>query len=83
MKQLIVLCGQYCGYCKKARMLIDRARLKEEFAALDIRYICDESPESEHYPHTLVPAFFCGVERVFEGNPSMNDIVSILKKCRE
>ncbi len=82
MKQLTVLCGEHCGYCKKAKMLIERARLTTpEFAALDIRYICDESLESAQYPHTLVPAFFCGGERAFEGNPSMNDIKSILKRC--
>jgi hypothetical protein len=84
MKQLIVLCGQHCGYCKKAKMLISRACVNNiKFAALDILYICDESPESAQFPHTFVPAFFCGGEHVFEGNPSMDDIVSILRKCCE
>jgi|AGTN01.2.fsa_nt_gi hypothetical protein len=84
MKQLIVLCGQHCGYCKKAKMLISRALVNEpKFAALDISYICNESPESAPYPHTLLPAFFCGRKRVFEGNPSMADIVSILRNCYE
>lgn len=84
MKQLIVLCGEHCAYCKKAKMLIRRALENDQkYLALDIRYICDESPEGSVYPHTLVPAFFCGEARVFEGNPDMGIIVSILRKCYE
>ncbi len=84
MKQLIVLCGEYCAYCKKAKMLIRRALENEpRFLALDIRYICDETPEGEAYPHKLVPAFFCDAEPVFEGNPDMQTIVSILSGCFE
>lgn len=84
MKQLIVLCGEHCAYCKKAKMLIRRALEKEpKFAALDIRFICDESSEGMAYPHTFVPAFFCGTVRLFEGNPNMETIVSILRNCYE
>lgn len=84
MKQLVVLCGVHCGYCKKAKMLIRRALEKQpEYAALDIRYICDESSEAAAYPHDYVPAFFCGGDQVFEGNPHMDIIVSILRKCYE
>jgi hypothetical protein len=82
MKQLIVLCGEHCGYCKKARMFIRRALEKQpELAALDIRYICDESPEAVSFPHAFVPAFFCDGEQLFEGNPTMDLIVAILQKC--
>ena len=84
MKQLIVLCGEHCGYCKKAKMLIRRALEKQpEFTAVDIRYICDESSEAAAYPHTYVPAFFCGGKLLFEGNPDMAKIVSILRICYE
>jgi glutaredoxin len=84
MKQLIVLRGTHCAYCKKAKMLIRRALEKApEFAALDIRYICDESPEGAAYSHMLVPAFFCGGAHEFEGNPDMATVVSILRKCYE
>lgn len=82
MKQLIVLCGEQCAYCKKAKMLLRRALEKEpKFLALDIRYICDESPEGAAYPHKLVPAFFCGESHLFEGNPDMGTVVSVLNKC--
>jgi len=82
MKQLIVLCGEHCGYCKKAKMLIRRALEKEpKFAALDIRYVCDESTEAKAYPHAYVPAFFCDGKRLFEGNPVMGNIVAMLQKC--
>lgn len=84
MKQLIVLCGEHCAYCKKAKMLIRRALENEPaFLVLDIRYICDESSEGMAYPHQLVPAFFCDGARLFEGNPDMGMIVSILRKCYE
>jgi len=82
MKQLIVLCGEHCGYCKKAKMLIRRAlEHKPKFAALDIQYVCDESPEAQNYPHTYVPAFFSDGVRLFEGNPAMHNVVAILQKC--
>jgi glutaredoxin len=84
MKPLILLCGQHCGYCKKAKMLIRRALEKEPaLSAVDIRFICDESSEAAAYPHSVVPAFFLGEERLFEGNPDMGIIVSILRKCYE
>jgi glutaredoxin len=84
MKQLVVLCGEHCGYCKKAKMLIRRALEKQpEFMKVDIRYICDESGEAAAYPHTFVPAFFCNGEKFFEGNPDMVKIVSLLRICYE
>ena len=85
MKQLIVLCGEHCGYCKKAKMLIRRAleHATKIHSVLDIQYICDESSEAAAYPHTVVPAFFCGGKRLFEGNPDMAKIVSILRICYE
>ncbi len=84
MKQLIVLCGEHCAYCKKAKMLIRRALVNTpEFTALDIQYICEEDIGSAQYPHTFVPAFFVDGECVLEGNPNMDDIVAILKKCSE
>ena len=82
MKQLTVLCGEHCAYCKKAKMLIRRALERDpRFAALGIHYICDESPEAGAWPHTLVPAFFVERERAFEGNPDMARIMAILRLC--
>ena len=82
MKQLTVLCGTHCAYCKKAKMLISRAlEVQPKFRELDIRYICDESPEGADFPHRLVPAFFCGGSHIFEGNPNMSMIVFILNSC--
>ncbi len=84
MKQLVVLCGEHCAYCKKAKMLIRRALEREpRFARLDIRYVCDESPEGADYPHALVPAFFSDHQHIFEGNPDMARIMSILRMCYE
>ena len=82
MKNLIVLCGENCGYCKKAKMLIHRALEKEtKYIALDIRYISDTSDAARPLAHKLVPAFFTGGKLVFEGNPDINIIMSILENC--
>lgn len=82
MKQLLILCGLECAYCKKAKMLINRALEKEpKYLALDIRYVMEDSEEGQSYAHTLVPAFFCGSVRCFEGNPSMDDVLSALENC--
>jgi len=84
MKQLVVLCGRHCGYCKKARFLIKRALEKEaKFRALDIRFVYEDEEEVKKYTHKLVPAFFCGGELKFEGNPIMQTVISILNDCYE
>lgn len=82
MKRLVVLCGETCGYCKKAKMLIKRALEKEpKYCALDIRFVNEDSEEGEKMPHTLVPAVYCEGALVFEGNPSMEVVASILGQC--
>lgn len=82
MKKLIVLCGENCGYCKKAKMLIKRALEKEpEYTAIDIKFVMDKSEMGVKYIHTLVPAFFCGKELYFEGNPHMATVIAALEKC--
>ena len=84
MKQLIVLTAENCGYCKKAKMLIRRALEKEpKFIAIDLRYINEESTEGVKLPHTLVPALFVDGALLFEGNPAMETIQSILTQCYE
>lgn len=84
MKQLVILCGHDCAYCKKAKMLLKRALEKEpKYLALDIRFVMEDSEDGQPYSHTLVPAFFCGNLRCFEGNPSMDDVLAALKNCYE
>jgi hypothetical protein len=84
MKELVVLYGNNCGYCKKAKMLIKRALEKEtKYTALNIRFVLDEDQEGKNYPHTLIPAFYCDGEMFFEGNPNMDIVMSTLKDCYE
>ena len=84
MKKLIVLQGENCGYCKKAKMLIKRALKKEnKYVVIDIQFILEESEIGRKYMHKLVPAFYCDDELLFEGNPHMADVISALEKCFE
>lgn len=84
MKRLIVLTGENCGYCKKAKMLIRRALEKEpKYIALKLSFVGEISPEGQKLPHRLVPALFVDGVLVFEGNPTMEIIQSILKQCYE
>jgi len=82
MAPLIVVCGEDCAYCKKAKMLIGRALVNEpRFTPLDIVYVLEDSEAGKAYPHTLIPALFCGAALLFEGNPKMDDIVSAMNTC--
>lgn len=82
MKNLIVLYGDNCAYCKKAKMLLHRALEKNpEYSSIKIKYIKDESPEGKYLAHKYIPAFYIEGEKFFEGNPEMNDIKQILSAC--
>ncbi len=84
MERLVVLYGDNCGYCKKAKMLIKRALEKEnKFLSLDIRFVHEDSAEGQGFMHKLTPAFYCNRTLLFEGNPSMDIIIDILDRCFE
>lgn len=81
MKCVVIVCGQDCVYCKKAKMLVDRALLKEpKFKAVELIYVMEESECAKAYAHTLIPAFFFDDILEFEGNPNMQIVTAILKK---
>ena len=82
MRNLIVLYGDNCAYCKKAKMLIGRALEKNpEYTPIDIKYIKDDSPEGKYLLHKFIPAFYIEGKRLFEGNPEMEDIKRMLSAC--
>lgn len=82
MKQLVLLYGDNCGYCKKAKMLLKRALdTHPEFLALNIRYVFDQSEEGLLLVHRLIPAFYCDGELFFEGNPDMDTVIATLNCC--
>lgn len=84
MCNLVVLYGDSCGYCKKAKMLIRRALEKEPaFASVSIEFIEVSSDAGKTYAHKYIPAFYINDKQVFEGNPEMSDIQRILQECME
>lgn len=84
MIPMIVLQGESCGYCKKAKMLIGRALEKNPaFRSIELHYINENSPEGAAYPHRFVPAFYAGGKLRFEGNPTMQIIELLLSYCLE
>lgn len=84
MKQLTLLYSEQCGYCKKAKMLLNRAlSTHPEFHPLDVRFVSERSKEAAPLTHQFVPAFYCGDTLFFEGNPSMDIVVSALFDCLE
>ncbi len=82
MKQLTLLYGDGCGYCKKAKMFLKRALdMHPKYFSLDIQYVHDKSEQAEPYRHELVPAFYCGGVLFFEGNPTMDIVMAALNDC--
>ncbi len=82
MKAIVILCGEDCVYCKKAKMLVERAIEKEpKFKVVDVSFIMEESEIGKSYKHELVPAFYLDREMVFEGNPDMKLVTSLLQEC--
>jgi glutaredoxin len=79
---MIVLTGEKCAYCKKAKMLLRRALEKHpEFGGVELTVAEETSVDKKAYPHRYVPAFFCGGKLMFEGNPFMKDIEFMLSYC--
>lgn len=84
MKEIVIVCGQDCVYCKKAKMLVNRAlNNNPKFKTVKIDYVMEDTKEGEIYQHKLVPAFFCRRKLMFEGNPDMKIVKSILDGCLE
>lgn len=84
MKEIVIVCGQDCVYCKKAKMLIKRAlNNNPKFKTVKIDYVMEDTKEGEIYEHELIPAFFRGRTLMFEGNPDMKIVKSILDECIE
>ena len=82
MKNLIVLYGDNCAYCKKAKMLLHRAVEKNtNYLEIKIKYIKDDSEEASYLAHKYIPAFYIEGKRIFEGNPEMDDIKKMLDAC--
>jgi protein-disulfide isomerase len=82
MVPMIVLTGENCAYCKKAKMLIKRALEKNpNFSKVELSYLEETSPEGKVYPHHYIPAFICNNKLLFEGNPSMQDIEFLFSHC--
>jgi glutaredoxin len=82
LKQLTLLYGDNCGYCKKAKMLLKRALdTHPKFHRVDIQYIINESEQAKLYRNELIPAFFCGSTLFFEGNPNMDIVMAALNDC--
>mgnify|MGYP001212996516 CR=1 FL=1 len=47
MIPMVVVTGESCAYCKKAKMLIGRAlQKKPAFREIEIRYVDQKSPEA-------------------------------------
>jgi protein-disulfide isomerase len=82
MKKLVVLYGDNCAYCKKAKMLIRRAVEKNpSFSSVNVQYVKDNSPEGKGFAHKYIPAFYIEEKHVLEGNPQMSDIQRMLQEC--
>lgn len=82
MKQLTLLYGDNCGYCKKAKMLLNRAlNTHPKYLSLDVCLVNEQSEEAAPFAHRVVPAFYCGGILFFEGNPSMDIVMAALNCC--
>ena len=84
MKNVVILCGTDCVYCKKAKMLIRRAVEKNhKYRKIKLDYVFEDSPEGSKYSHSLIPAFFIDNTLYFEGNPDMQKVKSFLDEAQK
>ncbi len=82
MKELTYFYLKNCPFCKKAnRMIEDITAAEQRLAGVPIKRI-EESEEREladSYDYFYVPCFFLGDRKLFEGDPSEQDIKTVLE----
>ena len=82
MKELTYFYLANCPFCKKANAMIDKITAADaNLAAVAINRI-EESQNREladSYDYFYVPCFFLGDQKLFEGDPSEQDIKSVLE----
>lgn len=82
MKELTYFYLKNCPFCKKAnRMIEDITAAEQRLAGVPIKRI-EESEEHEladSYDYFYVPCFFLGDRKLFEGDPSEQDIKTVLE----
>ena len=82
MKKIMFFELRFCGYCRRARKILD-SLLQENpaYQQINIEYI-DESKERERarsYDYFYVPTFYVGEDKAHEGPVSREQMEAVLQ----
>ena len=82
MKELTYFYLENCPFCKKANAMIDEITAADATLAAVVMNRIEESQNREladSYDYFYVPCFFLGDQKLFEGDPSAEDIKTVLQ----
>ncbi len=82
MNQLYYFKLKNCPYCVRANNYLDELLQEDRYKSIQIRHI-DERVESDlanSYDYYLVPSFFLGNQKLFEGIMTKDDVRSVLEE---
>lgn len=82
MNELYYFKLKNCPYCIKANTYLDELLKEDRYKSIQIRHI-DERVESDlanSYDYYLVPSFFLGKQKLFEGIMTKEDVRSVLEE---
>ncbi|NLM79498.1 MAG: thioredoxin [Ruminococcaceae bacterium] len=86
MQQVTLFVLKYCGYCRRARQLLDEVLAAEEVLRSVPLRIIDEGEERElaqQYDYYYVPTFYIGDRKVHEGPVNREQISNIFHEALE
>jgi len=80
MNELYYFKLKNCPYCIRANTYLDELLLEERYKSIKIRHIDEqiESTLANSYDYYLVPSFFLGDKKLFEGIMTKKDVRSVL-----
>lgn len=86
MKKIMFFELRFCGYCRRARKILQELlEQNPEYQALEIEYI-EESRERERarqYDYYYVPTFYVGEDKVHEGPVNHQQLEAVLRLALE
>jgi len=82
MNELYYFKLKNCPYCIKANTYLEELLQEDRYKSIQIRHI-DERVESDlanSYDYYLVPSFFLGKQKLFEGIMTKEDVRSVIEE---
>ena len=83
MNELIFFQLKFCPYCIRVHKYLKELLQEERYRSIKIRHV-DEKKEAafaDQHDYYLVPTFYLGDTKLFEGIMTKQDVIDVLEKA--